>query len=351
MPRIPAIITNSVIYLFRDRHESEAGIDFGGSGFLIGINAASGTGTHCYAVTNAHVIESGYCVVRINLRHESSGMEFTDCFEFSEGNWICSPNHDLAICPFPPDFDPRKFACSFLEPRFLLTREEWKERDIGPGDDVVYVGRFFGHAGKFENMPSVRFGNISMNPNEREPLRATINQRSIEQVAFLVEARSRSGYSGSPVFFLHQHAVNNPRAVVPMFDMKLLGVDFCHIPENVDIETLEGHTLNWKAQVHAGMMGVIPAWYLLDFLTEAPELTEQRKRDEVLYSSWQPNLQLEVDPRIIEPPPIPVESGTNLTVITGEATTSLHFPERKTEAQLDRKQSEAEEKSSNIPSE
>ncbi len=329
MPRIPLIITNSIIYLFPDSHAADGGTDIGGSGFLIGMNAETSHGTHCYAVTNAHVIKSGNTVVRINLRHEGSESELTDNFEFAPSDWVCHPNHDLAICPFPPDFEPKRFDCSFIEPRFFVTEKEWREKDIGPGDDVVYVGRFIGHAGRFENMPSVRFGNISMNPNEREPLEDGLPDGSIQQqVAFLVEARSRSGYSGSPVFFLHQHVVNNSRAVIPMFDMRLLGVDFCHIPEAVAIANSQGVELHWKAKVHAGMMGVVPAWYLLDFLNEAPELIAQRKRDEAIYGAFQPNAQPEIDSRIIEPPSIPVKPGATIDVITREAYNTLSFPER-----------------------
>jgi hypothetical protein len=65
------------------------------------------------------------------------------------------------------------------------------------------------HAGKFENMPSVRFGNISMLPNEREPIEDDNLKLRRNQVGYLVEARSRSGYSGSPVFIYWQHAVSS----------------------------------------------------------------------------------------------------------------------------------------------
>jgi hypothetical protein len=32
------------------------------------------------------------------------------------------------------------------------------------------------------------------------------------------------------------------------------------------------------------MMGVVPAWRLLDFIDKAPRLIEQRQRDDELYS-------------------------------------------------------------------
>ena len=291
VPRIPQIISNSIIYLYRDRLDAESGAEVGASGFLLGIQSEEvKTASHLYAVTNKHVIEGsdGAPIVRINLKHASSGYERTRCFEFAESDWAIDPENDLAICPFPPDVDPIIFAYSVITKQYLVTEQEFREKDIGPGDDVVYVGRFVSHAGKYENIPSVRFGNISMNPNGREPVEyETDDGQKRSQIGFLVEARSRSGYSGSPVFFLQQHAVNNPRAVFPPFDMRLLGMDWGHLPERVLLRDPQGylHGNKWHVEVHAGMMGVVPAWVILDFLNTSSRLIEQRRRDDELYAS------------------------------------------------------------------
>jgi hypothetical protein len=142
-----------------------------------------------------------------------------------------------------------------------------------------------GHAGKYGNQPSVRFGNISMIPNEEEPIEYETKKRKRCQVGFLVEARSRSGYSGSPVFFLHRHALNNSRLVLPDFDLRLLGVDWGHIPERVQLKDTAGHLHggNWFVEVHSGMMGVVPAWYLDEFIRTSAELIDQRERDDEFY--------------------------------------------------------------------
>jgi hypothetical protein len=67
--------------------------------------------------------------------------------------------------------------------------------DIGPGDDVFVVGRFINREGKQKNIPSVRFGNIAQMPGE--PLFLDDGK---ELECFLIEGRSISGFSGSPVF-------------------------------------------------------------------------------------------------------------------------------------------------------
>jgi hypothetical protein len=328
MPRIPTIITNSVIYLFSDRDAADTGEDFGGSGFLFGIGTTPTPASHLYAITAAHVIHDGFPVVRINLRHDSSKQERTESLPFTKDDWIIDPVNDLAVCPLPPDLNPLKFSFSVIDKRFLMSRDDFVKNDIGPGDEVVYIGRFKQHAGRFMNMPSVRFGHISMNPSEEEPIVYELDGEEKRQPAFLVEARSRSGYSGSPVFTLNQHAVNNRRAVFPMFDMRLLGIDFYHLTEDIKLSNF-GQSVEYRAEVHAGMMGVVPAWYLLDLLTSSPRIAEQQKRDEEYYAS-SPTSQ-----GVFEMPPIPIVqiypdplSGRTINVITPTEATKLEFPQK-----------------------
>jgi hypothetical protein len=151
MPRLPDGMANTVVYLYHDRLSAEDGVDKGGSGFLISEPSSEPASRHHYAVTNAHVIEEDFPVVRVNLRHPSSGYKRSDCFEFCRDSWICHPKHDLAVHSFSPDisrsiFDA--FAVSFMDPSYFLTEQQCAERQIGVGDELVYIGRFAGHAGK-----------------------------------------------------------------------------------------------------------------------------------------------------------------------------------------------------------
>jgi|SRR5579863_8118955 len=291
MPRIPEALTNSIVYLYEDTLASEQGEDAGGSGFLLAMSSeVRPPAMHVYAVTNAHVIETGCTCVRINLRY-SSGTSKVETFAFGDADWVKHESHDLAVCQLPVDFYPDHYSISLIGTSFLVTEERFIKHNIGPGDELVYIGRFMGHAGKLQNLPSVRFGTISMNPNVDEPVEYICNGRQRKQVGFLVEARSRSGYSGSPVFFLEQHAINSPRTVMPPFDMCLLGVDWGHIPETIPITIRNSHgrpvsDTYWQAEVHSGMMGVVPSWYLLDFLNNSPKLIERRARDDEHYAKF-----------------------------------------------------------------
>jgi hypothetical protein len=207
VPRIPAIITNSIVYLYQDKLAAEDGVEFGASGFMFAMPPEPlilPSIAHIYVVTNKHVIEEGFPVVWANLRHPPSEFKRTEVIEFTTDDWITDPGHDLAVCPLPPDYNLNMLGYGCFIPRHMvMTYDEFREKDIGPGDDVFYVGRFAKHAGVYENTPSVRFGNISMNPNEREPIVYTGSKTVGTQVGFIVEARSpwgspKSGHRGSP---------------------------------------------------------------------------------------------------------------------------------------------------------
>jgi hypothetical protein len=180
VPRIPWTILNSIIYTYKDGIEADTGSPFGGSGFLVSMRSEVHRGlTHIYAVTNAHVVRDGFSTVRVNLRHPSSGFTRTKSFLFNPSDWLEHTEHDLAVIQMPTDFDTIMNDVSFIQLESLITRAACRTEEmfpgvdspkwIGPGDDLFYVGRFADHAGKYENLPSVRFGNLSMMPNEREP--------------------------------------------------------------------------------------------------------------------------------------------------------------------------------------
>lgn len=82
----------------------------------------------------------------------------------------------------------------------LLKRHEIDAFRVGPGDDVFVVGRFINSQGKLRNIPSVRFGNIAQMP--LKPIEQGRVFGEFQQESFLVEARSISGFSGSPVFLI-----------------------------------------------------------------------------------------------------------------------------------------------------
>jgi hypothetical protein len=58
-------------------------------------------------------------------------------------------------------------------------------------------GLFVSHPGGERNVPVVRFGNLSMMATEAAPVEL---ETGVYRACFLMDTRSRGGFSGSPVF-------------------------------------------------------------------------------------------------------------------------------------------------------
>ena len=207
LPTIRETFLDSVVYLYASKSDADNGVKTGGSGFLCGIYDPSSRAVQLYVVTNRHVIEAGFSVVRL------TGREKTPASSFSRGeskpvvmvvpktDWAFpAEGDDLAVWPYKPIIASvdEEFAYVAL-PHYGVTERDLLSSDrLGPGDDCFMVGRFINHDGTQKNLPSVRFGNIAMLPLEKVKVRGVLVD------AFLVETRSQAGFSGSPVFVYRQ---------------------------------------------------------------------------------------------------------------------------------------------------
>lgn len=277
MPRISDGLLESVIYLYPSVSSAENGEKLGGSGFLVGIRSEKYPNkAHNYAVTNSHVIREGAApVIRLNT---ADGQ--VDILELGIDEWLHHPDgDDVAICPI--DISPEFHQIRRVPPEMFLTKAIIKEHSIGPGDEVFFIGRFISHEGNQRNLPSVRFGNISQMP--WEPIRHPT--RGIDQESFLVEARSLSGYSGSPVF-----VVILPWSIRPDQQMIssgtrgpfLLGIDWCHFPDWKQVMQSDKQIPvpeKWYVEQNSGIAGVVPAWKLAELL-DSEDLMRKRKEQE-----------------------------------------------------------------------
>jgi hypothetical protein len=88
------------------------------------------------------------------------------------------------------------FDAKFVDYTMIATHDSLIEHYIGIGDDVVVAGLFTRRYGKKKNIPIVRMGNIAAMPDEPLPDSKT----GLSYHAYLLEARSIGGLSGSPVF-------------------------------------------------------------------------------------------------------------------------------------------------------
>lgn len=166
-----------------------------GTAFFLGREIVGTPRSWNYFVTARHVIEGirkkgvDKAFIRVNwVGGESRWMETRI------SDWLFHPTDptvDVAVLRggLPNDCDHLLYPIARVVTPQIVTEEQ-----IGLGSEVFLVGLFAHHSGQRRNIPIVRIGNISAMPEE--PVETRIGRID----AYLVEARSIGGLSGSPVF-------------------------------------------------------------------------------------------------------------------------------------------------------
>ncbi len=187
MTRISDEILQMSFFVYKSFVGARTGESSGGSGFLVSVRYPEHPGYgSVYAVTNAHVIEGCSANVVLRLNTKNKGI----CFETTaQSDWRKHPTEDIAVLLLKLNWEVFEYVTFPIE--WFMTAKRMEYVNLGIGDDTFMVGRFIGHEGKQKNLPTVRFGNISMMPEEpiKFPKRPPAKM-------FLVECRSISGYSG-----------------------------------------------------------------------------------------------------------------------------------------------------------
>lgn len=280
MPRINDQILDCIIYLYPDIHAANSGEKTGGTGFLVGVPSEQHEGImYIYAVTNSHVVrEAKSPIIRFNTQQGDTASAL-----LTENHWVHHPDADDVAVALIGGLDPITFKFRCLPISMFLSQEIMVQHNIGPGDDVFMVGRFIGHDGRQRNLPSVRFGNISMMPWE-----AIEHPRGHKQESFLVESRSLSGNSGSPVFVHIADAAKRPgdQAVLTLGRETgpwLLGVDWGHVYIYEKVKEKDKKTDvsdGYVVQSNSGQMAVVPAWKLHELLNLDAFVAARKEEDE-----------------------------------------------------------------------
>jgi len=263
----------------------------GGTGFLVGIRSPRMPfNAYIYAVTNAHLApqqDSGDSVYARFNRFDGT----FEIIELHEGKWHRHPDaDDIAICELGLNLE--RVNQTYVSESMFLTEKLFIDNGIGPGDDVFMIGRFQTIEGKDQNTPTARFGNIS-----QLFAREVKNSFGLNQLSFIVEMRSLSGYSGSPVFAYlmpfykrdahptteqpNPPAVNLlPNGVGPW----LIGVDWGHLNRFQEVLDQDRKTPEvpprWVKE-NSGMSMVVPIDRLTDLL-QKEELRQHRNETEAI---------------------------------------------------------------------
>jgi hypothetical protein len=162
---------------------------------------------------------------------------------------------------------------------------------------VFLAGRLVGHSGEQKNAVAIRFGNISLMADETEPIEC--GDRGKKE-GFLVECRSLSGFSGSPVFvsttqnykYIPERKLRElrdekdlafPGEVVSYggtFGPWLLGMTWGHIPLWVSVRDKDLKSeAPYKVEQNTGIACVAPTWKILEVLNSS-RLASQRRQDD-----------------------------------------------------------------------
>lgn len=281
MPRISEETLESTFFLYPSADDAKAGTNAGGTGFVIAMPSENVPDiTYFYGVTNWHVaLNSGCSVVRLNTTDGSN-----DVIEFGPEDWVFDPNgDDIAIVNFNPDFT--KHECKPIPTQLIYQKEVLHDPDgfdVGLGDDVFMIGRFVDMDGSGKNSPTARFGSISA---VLVPVLGRGPSRGAKD-GYCLDMRSRTGYSGSPVFVYRTPGTNlhltMKRDGIPDLGRSmlcLLGVHRGQFDEELRFSDDPKRTVLGAS----GMTTVVPAWKILELL-QSPELKHERERNDAIWN-------------------------------------------------------------------
>jgi hypothetical protein len=292
MPKIPESVLQSIFYLYANEEDAKAGENPGGTGFVVEIRSERELSSpHYYGVTNWHVACDGYPVIRLNTLDGK-----VDILDFNPDQWEFLPGkYDVAVIPL--SLDPEIHAVHSIEQRLFVA----DPNHYYVGDDVFMIGLFIDHGGVSTNVPSARFGNISMLPNEQA--RIIQEATGYDGISYVVDMHSRTWFSGSPVFAYRTFGSDLTAALGHVFDdlefdfsygmigqpsgprrgrlrtrthIGFLGIHWGQFPEEWElhrkqhpIKEARKRGLITKSEYVKGMSGmtcVIPAWQILEVL-------------------------------------------------------------------------------------
>jgi hypothetical protein len=315
VPRVPDQFLDCSIFLYPSERTAKKGTEAGGTGFLVKMRSEVHPDElwHYYAVTNKHVIDDGATTIRLNKADGAFGT-----ISLERKDWVLTKtSSDLAAAQIEV---PAEFRYAAVDTRRFITRDIIEREKIGPGDDVFLVGRFVNHDGRQKNLPCVRCGNIAISADKQEPVRLPSGKM---HEAFLVELRTKSGYSGSPVFTQSPLTWSgyNADSVHPLLDQEpreggpwLLGV---HIGQMQD--TVKKTGINLTDDTF--MAVVIPAWHLLDLLNQGLCVMKRQDADERFSD---------------KPAPVKLESSKEPELTKGEFEDALKKVSRRLKPRSDR---------------
>jgi len=304
MPRLNSKIFDCVFYLYRRNPKTgEVEGPFGTGGIYVRMSKNLPAFHHYYGVTNWHVSHNaGASIIRINTKDGK-----TRFLEYDPIDWQFMPGaDDLSAVDITDDLSNETDQTNVNPEDGFVTPDIIKRFEIGPGEDIFMGGLYPNHHGGDRNKPCARFGNIAMMPDEKSLVKQPNN---IWRPSYLADMRSRTGFSGSPVFIYRTPQDNlnvvwrdlHKRVFHPAGDdlyeikdrfLAILGVHCGQFWENLKVATSDGSPERLGDPIQEGddlyvqgaMTIIVPAWRISELLNlEVFEMARQ-DREKKVYS-------------------------------------------------------------------
>jgi hypothetical protein len=250
-----------------------------GSAFFVGHNPKQGEtiSPRCYVVTAKHVLDSlrvrGCEEIGLRLNSNTDQSPFIEIRSRLDA-WFTHPTDptiDVAIL----QMGIPKTADHLVIPFSLAaTPQNLADQEVGVGDEVFISGLFRHHFGNKKNIPIIRVGNLAALNEER------IQTSLGEADAYLIEARSLGGLSGSPVFVnlgTVRHIGGETKFSTGGSMLLLLGLVHGHIDGNAEAE-----------KINSGIAIVVPIAHVLDVIEKYE--TQHELKSPILHDDAQPTI-------------------------------------------------------------
>jgi hypothetical protein len=240
--------------------------------------------TFVYMVTAEHVISmlmsGGYDIwARFNLKDGTA-----EEVKLPSDRWKFHPDEmtrtDVAVCAARVlnsggDIDLNAIPLNGrLES--VVSEEIRREQNVGLGDEIFVVGLFRSHHGAQRNVPIVRIGNISA--MREEPV-WTKYCGYID--AYLIEAQSIGGLSGSPVVF-HMppfRVIDANLRLSKGRQFYLLGLIHGHFDiQNLNQDVVTDSEARASQGINTGIGVVVPVERIVETVRDHPDIVDERRQ-------------------------------------------------------------------------
>lgn len=265
-----------------------AAFQYGGTGFLASYDDPEARVRSHNLITCRHVAQAleqysdtGFCI-RLNTQDGASQEIPVTKIEW---RYHPDPTVDLAVTTFGARMETFDQKYLDLNKSALFSKGHEMPNVIMAGDPINIVGLFRLHAGSKRNIPFVHSGHIAAlpDPKERVRIRDTRTQKIIESEAYLIEAQTLDGLSGSPVFF-HQMlglaryppTLQGNLAMV-YGDVWLLGLYIGSWDGEPGAILAADRNLKGGTRVPVGMGMVVPSEKIIELLRDDEVMKKQRK--------------------------------------------------------------------------